>query len=78
MSFRDPKIFQLIFSGGLRIAASVLSTQASFLYQRLNSAERFSGTTPAALIAKEAWFFGGVSLGGLVSVLLFLTCFQRK
>ena len=26
----------------------------------------------------ELWFFGGVACGGILSVILFLTCFQRK
>lgn len=30
------------------------------------------------MIKQELWFFAGVSIGGLVSVILFLTCFQRK
>lgn len=77
MPFGDAKIFQLIFSCGLRMAASSLGVQASRLFTELN-VRAHDGKTSVELIDQELWFFAGVSLGGLLSVLLFLTCFQRK
>ena len=78
MAFSDPKIYQLIFAGGFRIAAACLSIQNSQLYMKLNREEFKKGTTTQDLIDEEIWFFAGVSVGGLLSVVLFLTCFQRK
>ena len=75
MPFSDKKIYQLIFSGGIRIAAASLGIQASHLYSMMNFSEKTKGTTTLDEINAEVWFFVGVSLGGLLSVILFLTCF---
>ena len=75
MPFNEVKIYKLIVSGGIRIAAASLSLQASHLFTDLNQSEINRGITKSGDIHSELWFYGGVGLGGLVSVILFLTCF---
>ena len=75
MPFNEIKIYKLIVSGGIRMAAASLSIQASHLFTDLNQSEFHQGITKQEDIHSELWFYGGVGLGGLVSVILFLTCF---
>ena len=77
MPFDETKIYKLIVSGGIRIAASQLSIMSSFLFTNLNQSEIHKGVTLQRDINSELWFFAGVGLGGLFSVILFLTCFVR-
>ena len=78
MPFNETKIFRLIFASGLRAAAATMSVRASPLYTALVDQERDLNKTDSKLIDQEIFFFAGVSMGGLVSVFLFLTVFQRK
>ena len=78
MPFLDKKLYLLIFSTGLQIAAACLSIQTSHLYTGLNYSEWKSRVTEPEYIEREVWFFVGVSMGGLFSVIIFLTCFQGK
>lgn len=75
MPLRDSAIFKIIFARGLRIAAATLGIRTSVLFNELRHKEHDTGVTPSDLITGEIWFFFGVSLGGLLSVTLFLTCF---
>lgn len=78
MAFRDPKIYQLVISGGLRMTATALGIQASRLYTELNHNKTQLRIAPVELIEREVYFFAGISLGGICSVILYVTIFQRK
>ena len=53
----------------------MITIQASFLFTQLMVRNMEHKITDDDLIRKEIWFYAGVSLGGLLSVVLYLTCF---
>ena len=67
MPFQESKIYKLIISVGIRIAAASLSIQSSRLFTELNGSEKTLHITWEWDINSELWFFGGVSVGGLFS-----------
>ena len=60
------------------MTATMLGVQGSSLFVELNFIKRFHKVTPDELMNQEIFFYLGVSVGGIVSVILFASCFQRK
>ena len=57
------------------MTATMLGVQGSSLFVELNFIKRFHKITPHDLMNQEIFFYLGVSVGGIISVILFATCF---